>query len=146
MSLFLLALLSFLMGILAMTALPFSQNRQAKRWKKTLAHDLMKDNNRMFEEREQALHKQKELLEKKEAKLKLLEKELADLEKKRKELIGGETEEVKKRLLRSLEEKVRKDNQDYLGRIRSESQHEAKKIVLNALHRLSLPELIAIFP
>ena len=143
--LFLIALISFLVGVLAALSLPYLQNRQACRWKELIKTDIAKEHQKTFEEKENELFEKEKKIELAEQKLAKIESENLQLQKRKKELLGGDDEEVAARLLNHLEERVRKENQHHLANLRKEGEREAKSLLIAALHRLSPVEVTPLF-
>jgi|GEM_PF-2306130 len=141
----LLALLSFLLGVLAALSVPYMQKRQVCRWKELLKQDLMEDKKKAFEEKENDLFQREQKVDAALLKLEKIESEKLELQRRKKELLGGEEEEVKQRILTHLQERVRKEHQLQLFTLRKEGYREAKNIVLTALHRLSPVEFLPTF-
>jgi len=139
--LFLIALISFLVGVLTALSLPYLQNRQACRWKELIKTDIAKEHQKTFEEKENELFEKEKKIELAEQKLAKIESENLQLQKRKKELLGGDDEEVAARLLNHLEERVRKENQHHLANLRKEGEREAKSLLIAALHRLSPVEV-----
>lgn len=134
-----------MIGVLATLAIPHLQNRQACRWKELLKKDVLEDQKKTFAEKENELLAREEKIESSLRKLEKIESEKSELQRRKKELLGGEEEEVKSRLLNHLEERVRRENEHYLASLRKEPSREAKNMLLTALHRLSPVEFLPSF-
>lgn len=143
--LLLLALISFLIGVLAAISVPYLQNRQVCSGKKLLKQDLIEDQKKAFEAKERDLQERDNKIQISLQKLEKIESEKTELQRRKKELLGGDEEEVKQRLLNHLEERVRKENQLHLSTLRKEGEREAKNLLLTALHRLSPVEFLPTF-